>query len=384
MAKSAEELVGIFKSIKTRIKSGTKSYESLHKIFTKRAEMEEQFAQMLKQLIPSDIDKDDTLLQSVLSEIRTESEIHQKFAAEIKSKVTQPMDKDGKHIKDTSKNMLADIKKTSAPVKKAVTEAQKAYKSLEEANNALKTTPPVKRDAQNKKIAKLSSDFDQKAQKANQSADSLKGMAVPKITKDFGDFDADRLNKMQKYTVTFVANKKLYLGRIIDGCADLNTQATSFDASDRSGRTVQNIFSGPRPGARAGGKDQPLIVIAIADYRSEDPRDLTLRRGDRIIVLMEHRTGWWEGQLEGTDKKGIFPRTYVEFADLPRNQPIPIDAIFNVRSDFKSQGQGQIDLLNGDFAFVDVLQRDGYCRGINLRSRQKGAFPLSSLDTGQP
>ena len=137
MSTSGEELVRIFKRIKTRIQQGAKNYDLLYKIFSSRAEFEDKFASNLKQLIPQDADKEDALLQSVIGEIQTEADIHQKFAQEIRAKVSQPMDKEDKHIKDNSKQIVTEMKKTSHPIKKAVLDAQNAQKSLDEANNLL-------------------------------------------------------------------------------------------------------------------------------------------------------------------------------------------------------------------------------------------------------
>ncbi|OHS98582.1 Variant SH3 domain containing protein [Tritrichomonas foetus] len=373
---SGDELVTIFKRIKTRIIQGGKNYDTLFAILAKRADIEEKFARDIKALIPADSDKEDALLQSVLNELRTESEIHSRFSTELKSKVIVPMDKDGKKLKDQSKGILSDLKKISTPVKKSVGDAHKAQKALEDANAILSTLPATKKDPQVKKIQKLSAEMNQKVVKANQAADAAKGVGVPKIHQAFSKFDSDRLGKMQNYTINFVASKKGYSQKIVDNCSSLTTRAAALDSDDRSKRYVNNVFHTST--GEEVKENEVNVVIAIADFRSEEPGDLQFRRGDRIHVTLEHNSGWWEGQMDD-GKKGLFPRSYVEIAGAPRG-PIPINAVFNAYDDFLG-GQPQfVDLLNGDLVFVDVLAKDGFCKGINLRTHKKGAFPIAALE----
>ena len=379
MASGGEELLTIFKRIKTRVKQGSKNYDALYTIFSKRAELEERISSLIKGLIPSEVDKEDAIMVSVVNELRSEADVHSKFSQQLKQKVIQPMDKDNKQLKEQSKHLLADMKKTSTPVKKAVTDMHKTKKMLDDANSLMKTLPDSKKDAQAKKIQKLTTEAAQKTQKANQATDAIKGSSVPKIHQAFSRFDSDRMSKMQNYTVSFVASKKEAMNKILEGCSSLTTRATAIDSDDRSKRYVNNVFN--TTGSGDVKENETNIVVALADYRSEEPRDLQFRRGDRIKVTLEHQSGWWEGIMED-GKRGLFPRSYVEILGAQRNVPITIGAIFNVYSDFKEpNGQSNYcDLLNGDLVYVDSLQRDGLCRGMNIRTSQKGLFPLETLE----
>ena len=52
---------------------------------------------------------------------------------------------------------------------------------------------------------------------------------------------------------------------------------------------------------------------ALFDFAGEMACDLTFKKGDTITLLTRtaKTEDWWEGQVVGTDKIGIFPANYV-------------------------------------------------------------------------
>ena len=55
-------------------------------------------------------------------------------------------------------------------------------------------------------------------------------------------------------------------------------------------------------GGAQGGQD---VVVALYSHDGEDADDLSFKEGDKIIVLAKDESGWYTGQLVGTDFVGI-------------------------------------------------------------------------------
>ncbi|KAG1843474.1 SH3 domain-containing protein [Suillus subalutaceus] len=51
---------------------------------------------------------------------------------------------------------------------------------------------------------------------------------------------------------------------------------------------------------------------ALYDYSSEDPGDLEIQSGSRVLVTAKSSDDWWTGQIEGQGKEGLFPASYVQ------------------------------------------------------------------------
>ncbi|KAG2130998.1 uncharacterized protein EDB93DRAFT_947176 [Suillus bovinus] len=50
----------------------------------------------------------------------------------------------------------------------------------------------------------------------------------------------------------------------------------------------------------------------LYDYSSEDPGDLEVQSGSRVLVTAKSSDDWWTGQIEGQGKEGLFPASYVK------------------------------------------------------------------------
>jgi len=56
--------------------------------------------------------------------------------------------------------------------------------------------------------------------------------------------------------------------------------------------------------------------VALYDYTAQAPGDLTLKKGDKIIILEQAKAeGWWTGMI-GV-RTGLFPSTYIEVIKYP-------------------------------------------------------------------
>ncbi|KAJ3175148.1 hypothetical protein HDU87_006383 [Geranomyces variabilis] len=64
-------------------------------------------------------------------------------------------------------------------------------------------------------------------------------------------------------------------------------------------------------------------VKVVFDFDAEGPEELTLRKGETVNVICEIDDGWWEGEILGTGRIGMFPSNYVEPASA---EPPPFPA----------------------------------------------------------
>ncbi|KAJ3150624.1 hypothetical protein HDU89_003032 [Geranomyces variabilis] len=64
-------------------------------------------------------------------------------------------------------------------------------------------------------------------------------------------------------------------------------------------------------------------VKVVFDFDAEGPEELTLRKGETVNVICEIDDGWWEGEILGTGRIGMFPSNYVEPANA---EPPPFPA----------------------------------------------------------
>jgi hypothetical protein len=136
------------------------------------------------------------------------------------------------------------------------------------------------------------------------------------------------------------------------------------------------VFDTKSPGENESAENP--LGIAIADYRSDEPRDLQFHRGEQIRFTSRHSCGWWIGEIEG--RKGFVPTTFVTIPEEREVGSELYDETFVALRDCSaSEGPGWIDLLAGDIVLVTSELR-GKCTGTNLRTRKRGFFPLSAVD----
>ncbi|KAI0723555.1 SH3 domain-containing protein [Earliella scabrosa] len=62
----------------------------------------------------------------------------------------------------------------------------------------------------------------------------------------------------------------------------------------------------PRRAAQQSGE----WAEALYDYHSDDPGDLPLSEGDRVLVVERTSDDWWTGELDG--RRGLIPAAYVK------------------------------------------------------------------------
>ncbi|XP_037687099.1 sorbin and SH3 domain-containing protein 2 isoform X26 [Choloepus didactylus] len=152
-------------------------------------------------------------------------------------------------------------------------------------------------------------------------------------------------------------------------------------------------------------------AIAKYNFNADTNVELSLRKGDRVILLKRVDQNWYEGKIPGTNRQGIFPVSYVEVVrknttkgaeDYP-DSPIPhsysSDRIHSLSSNkpqrpvftheniqsggepfqalynYTPRNEDELELRENDV--IDVMEKcdDGWFVGTSRRTKFFGTFP---------
>ncbi|XP_051025883.1 LOW QUALITY PROTEIN: sorbin and SH3 domain-containing protein 2 [Acomys russatus] len=151
-------------------------------------------------------------------------------------------------------------------------------------------------------------------------------------------------------------------------------------------------------------------AIAKYNFNADTNVELSLRKGDRIILLKRVDQNWYEGKIPGTNRQGIFPVSYVEvikkntkgaedYPDLPLPHSYSTDRIHSLSSNkpqrpafshenlhsggepfqalynYTPRNEDELELRESDV--VDVMEKcdDGWFVGTSRRTKFFGTFP---------
>ncbi|XP_071466584.1 sorbin and SH3 domain-containing protein 2 isoform X4 [Marmota flaviventris] len=163
----------------------------------------------------------------------------------------------------------------------------------------------------------------------------------------------------------------------------------------------------PPPPAQPGEIGE---AIAKYNFNADTNVELSLRKGDRIILLKRVDQNWYEGKIPGTNRQGIFPVSYVEVikkntkgAEEYPDPPIPhsysSDRIYSLSSNkpqrpvftheniqgggepfqalynYTPRNEDELELRESDV--IDVMEKcdDGWFVGTSRRTKFFGTFP---------
>ncbi|XP_048118274.1 sorbin and SH3 domain-containing protein 2 isoform X2 [Alosa alosa] len=137
-------------------------------------------------------------------------------------------------------------------------------------------------------------------------------------------------------------------------------------------------------------------AVARYNFNADTNVELSLRKGERVILLRQVDSNWYEGKIPATGKQGIFPMSYVDIikrspskspahrSDRPSSRSHkritqdshhgpgdPFQALYN----YMPRNEDELELKEGDI--VDVLEKcdDGWFVGTSRKSKLFGTFP---------
>uniref|UniRef100_A0A8C8SFV8 Sorbin and SH3 domain containing 2 n=1 Tax=Pelusios castaneus TaxID=367368 RepID=A0A8C8SFV8_9SAUR len=164
----------------------------------------------------------------------------------------------------------------------------------------------------------------------------------------------------------------------------------------------------PPPPAQLGEIGE---AIAKYSFSADTNVELSLRKGDRVILLKRVDQNWYEGKIPGTNRQGIFPVSYVDvikknaskgagdYPDPPIPQSYSSDRIHHLSStkpqrpvfahenihgggepfqavyNYTPRNEDELELREGDI--IDVMEKcdDGWFVGTSRRTKFFGTFP---------
>jgi len=354
--------------------SGMECFDAVVRYLNKRVDAEEKIASIIKDLTPEKCDLNDPIISTINEDLQVEIGQHLRLANDMRLLLVEPLKKFSKLQKDNQTSIDKLLSKQLKDIGKAIKEVDSAQKDLDSEQTRLSTTKPEKKAAQQAKIAKCSNDLKDRYQKAEALAEQSKRDQMELIKGSFSDFDSKRLKSMSDNILVFTQLKSRYADSIKGSFTKVQNKMNKFDASDRSKRFVHNTFD---PNSTFVGENEDIYGVALFDYVSDEPQDLEFVRGDRIKVLLQHSSGWWDGELDG--KKGTFPSSFVDIVGKAKDESSSVNATLLCISDYKASRPGELNLLAGDFVYVQRTEK-GYGLGKNLRTEDTGSFPMRVLE----
>ncbi|XP_053440184.1 sorbin and SH3 domain-containing protein 2 isoform X3 [Nycticebus coucang] len=163
----------------------------------------------------------------------------------------------------------------------------------------------------------------------------------------------------------------------------------------------------PPPPAQPGEIGE---AIAKYNFNADTNVELSLRKGDRVILLKRVDQNWYEGKIPGTNRQGIFPVSYVEvvrrntkaaedYPDPPIHHSYSSDRIYSSSSNkpqrpvftheniqgggepfqalynYTPRNEDELELRESDV--IDVMEKcdDGWFVGTSRRTKFFGTFP---------
>ncbi|KAF7707377.1 hypothetical protein HF521_018595 [Silurus meridionalis] len=142
-------------------------------------------------------------------------------------------------------------------------------------------------------------------------------------------------------------------------------------------------------------------AVARYNFSADTNVELSLKKGERVIVLCQIDQNWYSGKIPGTNKQGIFPVSYVDiiqkstikspsqpsgvahssFSDRMHGRCPAQDSMegggepFQALYTYMPRNEDELELKEGDI--VDVMEKcdDGWFVGTSRRSKFFGTFP---------
>ncbi|XP_025750605.1 sorbin and SH3 domain-containing protein 2 isoform X24 [Manacus vitellinus] len=179
------------------------------------------------------------------------------------------------------------------------------------------------------------------------------------------------------------------------------TDVGRFTPRERRGTTDKEKLSPPEKAQPARPPPPAQIgeigeAVAKYNFSADTNVELSLKKGDRVILLKRVDQNWYEGKIPGTNRQGIFPVSYVEvikknasksvddYPDPPIPQSYSSDRIHHLSSTkLPSQALSSLSRqLSSSWSHIDqkILQ----AATSDLFSRTVGVSPSSTCNLTSP
>ena len=376
---NCSDLVIIFDRILDRVNKGAENYMTITNYINRRIEVEEKISSLLQSIIPPQYDKTDPITKSFMLCLEKEVDYHSTFGANIRKELIDRNSSYTKTMNEKQRSIKSQVEKAKSRANRAITNTMKAQREVELQKSKCKDLTAKQLTVQNEHVKRAMLDYQNKSREEVDESLKISSSEVPVIYREFSDFDSLRLRKLHGLSIAFNQFKKDMLTSIIDESNSLEFKLNGFDPVDRSRRYIKRVFDTSIDIVQED-EEIEIYATAIADYRSEDPRDLQFVRGEKIKILTQHSSGWYEGFIEDGNRRGFFPQTFVILPGDLETRKDAIGAVLLVTKDFKGPNRSDIQLLDGDLVFVDYCSKER-CSGTNLRNNRRGYFPLGCLET---
>lgn len=367
------QIIAIYTALSEKLEAGTQAFSVAHKLIAGRVAAEETFTKALTKLIPNQYDTSDPLQQCLVDQLKKEIEIRNKFANEVRMKIKRPNKTFAAELKKRGNILEKFINRENHKVIKIQSDCDKITAELAKENAAFPNLPPQKIPAAQKKIEKLQKELESKTDEGDKIAAKNDNEEIPEIRKNFGEYEKDRLKKMKSNAVDFGSLKQTMEAQVCETTLNFIGKTKWFDDADTQERFMESTISG-KPSQKLtlngkGDEDDTVWGYAQCDFRSGEVTDLEFDKGDKIKVLSEHTSGWWDGELGG--KKGTFPRSFIWIPGSDQIKGFSVNAFQSCRKNYRFE---DFVLYEGDDIYIEIFQDDRIC-GKNERTGKKGWFP---------
>ncbi len=147
--------------------------------------------------------------------------------------------------------------------------------------------------------------------------------------------------------------------------------AASPNALHKSAPAAPSVpQTSPRKAAPAGE-----VCVALYDYTAVKTGELSMKKGDTVLVLEKKPSGWWKGQgLTGSceGQSGLLPGNYCQVLERVK-----------AKYAYKAAKNDELTFAKGD---VISVRKKGQNWWIGELNGQIGAFPIAyvvDLETGK-
>jgi uncharacterized protein YukE len=350
-------------------------YESFLKFVSARIGLETSILAARRKCIRDCSQLSDTMLDPFLDDLKAEADLVETYLHSLESTIRSPLVASQRASNDTTKKLSPQLTAFQRTLDGSQAQLAKAKRSLADARQRAAQCLPKDKDQADRQLVKEQRSYLDVYQRCDGCRRQF-DIQLPRLYLGYEEYNTEHLRKFDAALKGLRTLKGRVLADMSRSTSDLlDDRIRAFEVEKESAMIVEKVFD-PKLSVDGLSARTELRAVAIDRFRSDDPGDLNFDRGDRILVVAQHTSGWWEGEIDG--RRGLFPVNYVVQEDK-KVEKEPVDATFLVVEDYRFGEPGELELNEGDFVVVDFLVGER-CIGENMRTGRRGQFPLRVLD----